>query len=68
MNLELLKETRKKRKVTQADMAKSLGYSGKAGYCFLESGKIKVTIEQSKQIKNILNLTDEEYRLIFLVD
>jgi len=68
MNLNLLKETRKKRKITQEAMAKALGYSGKAGYSFLEAGKIKVTVEQSKQIKNILDLTDEEYQLIFLAD
>lgn len=68
MNLKLLKDTRKKRKITQEKMAKALGYSGKAGYSWLETGKVKVTVEQSKVIKQVLCLTDEEYQKIFLLD
>ena len=68
MNLKLLKDTRKKCKITQEEMAKALGYSGKAGYSWLETGKVKVTVEQSKVIKQVLCLTDEEYQKIFLLD
>lgn len=65
MNHELLKKERKKRGLSQKDMAEKLGYSGKSGYSCLETGKVKVTVDTSLQIKQILNLSDEEYQSIF---
>ena len=66
MNSERLKEARKKRGLTQDELAKKIGYASKSGYSFLETGKIGVSIELSKKIKEVLNLSDEEYSLIFL--
>ena len=66
MNLELLREKRRNQKKTQEDMAKAMGYSGKSGYSCLEAGKIKITVEQSVQIKQILNLSESDYQKIFL--
>ena len=66
MNCTQLRDARKKRGFTQEELAKKIGYAGKSGYSFLESGKIGVSIEISKKIKEALSLSDEEYRLIFL--
>ncbi len=66
MNLQILREERKAKGLTQEDMAKRLGYSGKSGYSLLEAGKVGVTIEMSLHIKNVLGLTDEKYQEIFL--
>ena len=66
MNYEQLRIARKKRGITQEELAKKIGYAGKSGYSFLESGKIDVSIKISKKIKEALELSDDEYALIFL--
>ncbi len=55
MALEKLKEIRTKKGITQEEMAKKLGYRGKSGYCQLENGAVKMTIDQAKIIAEILN-------------
>ena len=65
MDKKLLKEARKKRGITQKEMAEALGYSGKSGYSCLETGKIKVSVDKSLEIKKILDLSETEYQNIF---
>lgn len=65
MNSVLLKEKRRKKGFTQTQMGKKLNYSGKTGYSMLESGKVKITLEKAYKIKEILELTDDEFHLIF---
>lgn len=52
--LKKLKELRKKRGITQAQMAKKLGYKGKSGYCQLENGQAPMTIERIDKIVEVL--------------
>ncbi len=66
MNYEKLKEIRKKKKITQEEMAQALGYSGKSGYNCFENGRTKVRLEQVKIIKDFLSLNESEYEEIFL--
>ncbi len=51
-----LKEWREEKGLTQADMAKLLGYSYKSGYNHLEKGNIRVTLEQAKKIARKLGV------------
>lgn len=53
---KLLKKLRLEKGYTQHDMAKKLGYSGKSGYCLLENGAVKMTLEKAKQIAEILEV------------
>lgn len=53
---ELLKKLRTEKGFTQQDMAKKLGYSGKSGYCLLENGVVKMTIDKAKKIAEILEV------------
>lgn len=59
MNLQRLKEIRKRKGITQEEMAKKLGYKGKSGYCQLENGDTKMTLEQARKIAEILGETIE---------
>jgi putative transcriptional regulator len=54
MKLDNLKILRKKKGITQEEMAKRLGYKGKSGYCQLENGTVKMTLEQAHKIAEIL--------------
>lgn len=45
---------------TQDDMAKMLGYKSKSGYCMLENGKVKLTVETAKKISSILGISSEK--------
>lgn len=65
MNNELLATIRKERGFTQEQMAKSLDYKDKSSYCLIENGKVSITLECTKKIKEILQLTDKEFNLIF---
>ena len=68
MNYELLKELRVAAGFTQESMAEQLGYKDKSSYCLLENGTVKCTVEQAKKIKQVLNLTIEQYAAIFLME
>lgn len=52
--MENLKRIRKKKGITQEEMAQRLGYKGKSGYCQLENGTVKMTLEQACKIAEIL--------------
>ncbi|AZO96636.1 helix-turn-helix domain-containing protein [Iocasia frigidifontis] len=54
MNLAKLKKLRVEKGFTQQEMAEKLGYKGKSGYCQLENGTVKMTLEQAKKIAEIL--------------
>jgi DNA-binding XRE family transcriptional regulator len=49
-----LKELRTARGFTQAEMAKKLGYKGKSGYCMLENGQVRMTLEMAQKIAKVL--------------
>lgn len=65
MNINLLREKRKRIGLTQETVAKEMGYSNKSGYCMLETGQINVSIEQAMRLKSILSLDDTEFSQIF---
>lgn len=67
MDLVALRLKRKKEGKTQEYMSEKLGYKNKSGYNMLENGFVKIDIEKSLIIKEILNMTDEEYQKIFLI-
>lgn len=54
MNLERLKKIRRKKGLTQKEMAEKLGYRGKSGYCQLENGIVNMKLHQAKKIAEIL--------------
>ncbi|WP_422445267.1 helix-turn-helix transcriptional regulator [Thermoanaerobacterium sp. DL9XJH110] len=60
MNLHKLKELRKAKGLTQEQMAKLLGYKDKSGYCQLENGDIKMTLEKAIKISKILEADIKE--------
>lgn len=66
MDYELLREARLDAGLTQEAMAALLGYKDKSSYCLLENGTVKFTVEQSRTIKRVLNLSLEKYAQIFL--
>lgn len=68
MNLELLIKFREEKGFTQEDMAKKLNYKSKGSYCLIENGKSRITIELAKNIRNILNLNEKEFKRIFFED
>jgi len=51
-----LKELRTARGFTQAEMAKKLGYKGKSGYCMLENGRVRMTLEMAQKIAKVLGV------------
>lgn len=51
-----LKRIRKTKGFTQKQMAKYLGYKNKSGYCLLENGSVKMTIDKAKKISKILGV------------
>jgi len=51
-----LKELRTARGFTQAEMAKKLGYKGKSGYCMLENGQVRMTLEMAQKIAKVLGV------------
>lgn len=52
-----LVELRKTRKLTQADVAKILGYETSKGYYELESGKTSLKVEHIEKLSNYFNVT-----------
>jgi|LFRM01.1.fsa_nt_gb transcriptional regulator with XRE-family HTH domain len=51
-----LKELRTARGLTQAEMAKRLGYKGKSGYCMLENGQVRMTLAMAQKIAEVLGV------------
>lgn len=60
VNLEKLRELRRKARLTQADMAAALGYRSSAGYFYLEHGRSRMTVEQWAMISHILGVEPGE--------
>lgn len=65
MNHELLILKRKESGLSQQQVAQKLGYKDKSSYCLIENGKVSITLENAKKIKQILQLTDDDFNLIF---
>lgn len=61
-----LKSIRKRMGLTQKDMAAQLGYESVSGYNALENGQVKMTVEQLIQIRDVLQLTNDELITFFL--
>lgn len=51
-----IKEIRTLKGLTQQDMANRMGYKSKSGYCQLEKGEVKLTLEKAILISEILNV------------
>lgn len=66
MNTQLLRDIRIRRKKTQADMAKALGYANKSAYCLIETGVNKVTTDTASKIATELSMTRDEKLAVFL--
>ena len=65
MNLKLLRTARKNRNLSQAEMARKLGYKNRSSYCLIESGYNQLPISKIKTVSDILQLNDEEFKNIF---
>lgn len=57
LNLELIRQLRKDKGLTQDDMARKLGYHSALGYHYLEKGRCKVSADQLAVIASTLNVT-----------
>lgn len=55
-----IKELRKSKGMSQQQMAKLLGYKTKSGYCQLENGIVKMTVEKAEIIAEALGVKPEE--------
>lgn len=53
---ELLKRIREEKGYTQEYMAHKLGYKGKSGYCMLENGAVKLSVEKAIKISDVLEV------------
>lgn len=60
MKNEKLIALRRERKITQSQMAEALGYKNKSGYCQLENGIVKMTIDKAEKIANYLGICAAE--------
>ena len=56
-----LKEYREKKGLTQEEVAKAMGYSGKSGYWHLEQGDVRMTTSAALKLKKILKLSKKEF-------
>lgn len=52
----ILKELRLKHGYTQNEMAKLLGYKDKSGYCHLENGDVKLSLEKASIVSKLFNV------------
>lgn len=52
----LLKGLRLSKGYTQEFMVTKLGYKGKSGYCLLENGSVKMSVEKAIKIAEILEV------------
>lgn len=55
-----LKKIREEKNISQAELAKLLGYKHKSGYGKLENGDRKISLEQAKIISDYLKMPIEE--------
>ena len=60
MNLELLRNLRREKKITQATMSEALGKKSKSGYCMMESGEVQIRADQLPTICDTIGMTDEQ--------
>ncbi|MBS4535604.1 helix-turn-helix transcriptional regulator [Clostridium sp. D2Q-14] len=51
-----LKKMREDKGYTQEYMAHKLGYKGKSGYCLLENGSVKLSVEKAIKIAEVLEV------------
>lgn len=58
--LDKIRLYRMRCRYTQEDMARLIGYKSKSGYNNLESGKVKMSLEQFEEIIRILHIPSEE--------
>lgn len=66
MDLELLKQERIKRGLSQKQMAKELGFRDKSSYCLIENGKTQISVSLMNKIIEVLNLSTEQAMRIFI--
>ncbi|WP_379701981.1 helix-turn-helix domain-containing protein [Mediterraneibacter gnavus] len=67
-NLELLREIRKSRGKTQAEVAEAIGYKSKSCYCSMEVGLYAIDTGTANKIADFLNMTDLEKLAVFFPD
>lgn len=60
MNLKRLREVRKSKGITQAFMARELGYKKASGYANIESGHTKLSLQNAMRISEILGMDIKE--------
>lgn len=60
ISTEKLKKIRIEQGISQEQMAKQLGYSGKSGYNMLENGNVAISLAKAKKISEILNMNINE--------
>ena len=66
MDLELLRQIRKDRKIRQEEVGVALGYKSPSGaYCSIETGVHKATTDQIPIIAKALRMTDQEKLAVF---
>ncbi|WP_017211818.1 helix-turn-helix transcriptional regulator [Clostridium beijerinckii] len=65
MDTGLLIKFRERKKYSQQQMAKMLGYKSKGSYSLIESGKTKVHINLANKITKILELNSNEILDLF---
>lgn len=68
MNLELLKQERVSRGLTQKYMAEALGFKDRSSYCLIENGKCSVDIGLANRIARVLNLSEQRTYEIFFAE
>lgn len=52
----VLKKIREHKGYTQEYMAEKLGYKSKSGYCLLENGAVKLSVERAIRIAQIFDV------------
>lgn len=60
VNLEKIKEQRKKLNISVEKMSELLGYDSPNGYYYLETGRIKFPAEKLALVSQVLNVSIEE--------